>query len=376
MPQANVHQDHSSTSDTAALLGIDHVQFWVGNAKQAAYFYRHALGFSLAAYAGPETGVMDSASYVLRQGDIALVFTCALGPEGAIAAHVREHGDGVRDVAFRVRDAAKTYDVLRARGAQCAGQPSRVDNADGTLVRAAIATYGDTVHSLIERDAYRGVFLPGYQAREEGLTDNAGLGRIDHVVGNVGWNEMSQWVDHYVNVLGFHPFVSFDDSDISTDYTALRSVVVASPTEVIKLPINEPAAGKKRSQIEEYIDFYRGPGVQHLALTTADIIQSVRWLKAHGVEFLTPPATYYEHLGTRLEGLDLREDFEALKALGILIDRDEKGYLLQIFTKPFTDRPTLFFEIIQRRGSDSFGKGNFKALFEAIELEQARRNTL
>jgi 4-hydroxyphenylpyruvate dioxygenase len=279
-------------------------------------------------------------------------------------------------VAFRVRNVEKVYEALIARGAKAVMAPTVSEDAEGRVVRASVATYGDTIHTLIGRDDYAGAFLPGFQRRGEAQAIAGGLGRIDHVVGNVGWDEMNKWVEHYENVFGFHKFLSFDDTDISTEYTALRSVVVASPAESIKMPINEPAEGKKRSQIEEYIDFYRGPGVQHLALTTANIVQSVADLKARGVEFLEPPAAYYEQLTERLDGLDFKEDLEALKSQGILVDRDDKGYLLQIFTKPVTDRPTLFYEIIQRKGSDSFGKGNFKALFEAIEAEQARRGTL
>jgi 4-hydroxyphenylpyruvate dioxygenase len=275
-----------------------------------------------------------------------------------------------------VKNLDAAFAALEARGARLVERPTDVQDVHGRVRRASVGTYGDTIHSLIERDDYSGPFLPGFEARAPRETTPGGLGRIDHVVGNVGWDEMNPWVEHYTQVFGFHPFVSFDDKDISTEFTALRSVVVANPAENIKMPINEPAEGKKRSQIEEYIDYYRGPGVQHLALTTADIIATVARLKAAGVEFLEPPASYYEQLADRLSGLDFKEDIEALRPLGILVDRDEKGYLLQIFTKPMTDRPTLFFEIIQRKGSDSFGKGNFKALFEAIEAEQARRGTL
>lgn len=365
------------TNEPAAeLLGIDHVEFWVGNAKQAAFYYQHAFGFQVVAYAGPETGVKNRASYVLQQNDIRLVMTCSLVPDDAIAAHVQLHGDGVKDVVLRVRDVKAAYAALTGRGAPAVMAPEVVEDAQGRIERATVATYGDTVHSLINRDDYAGAFLPGYVQLEEPRSIAGGLGRIDHIVGNVGWNEMDKTVSFYESIFGFHQFVSFDDTDISTEYTALRSVVVASPKENIKFPINEPAEGKKRSQIEEYIDFYRGPGVQHLALTTADIVETVSRLKAQGVEFLEPPHAYYEHLTARLEGLDFKEDIERLKPLGILVDRDDKGYLLQIFTKPVTDRPTLFYEIIQRKGSDSFGKGNFKALFEAIEAEQARRGTL
>lgn len=358
------------------LLGIDHVEFWVGNAKQAAFYYQHAFGYQLVAYAGPETGLKDRCSYVMQQNDIRLVLTCPLGPEGPVAEHVKAHGDGVKDVVLRVKDVPAAYQALVARGATGLVDPGTTEDAQGRVHRATIATYGDTVHSLINRDDYAGAFLPGFEARETPKSIPGGLGRIDHIVGNVGWNEMDATVNFYQRIFGFHQFVSFDDKDISTDYTALRSVVVASPKENIKFPINEPAEGKKRSQIEEYIDFYGGPGVQHLALTTVDIVETVTRLKAQGVEFLEPPTAYYEHLVSRLEGLDFQEDIERLKPLGILVDRDEKGYLLQIFTKPVTDRPTLFYEIIQRKGSDSFGKGNFKALFEAIEAEQARRGNL
>ena len=366
----------SHAAQAVELVGFDFVELWVGNAKQAAYYYQHAFGFRCIAYAGPETGVKDRVSYVLRQNDVVVVLTCSLNPEGPIAEHVKLHGDGVRDVAFRVKDVDAVFAALVARGARPEAEPHTTEGPDGRVRRAAIQTYGETIHTLISRDDFAGAFLPGYEAREPHRSTPGGLGRIDHVVGNVGWNEMQSWVDHYVNIFGFHQFVSFDDTDISTDYTALRSVVVANPSESIKMPINEPAEGKKRSQIEEYIDFYRGPGVQHLALTTADICETVARLKAAGVEFLEPPASYYEQLVTRLDGLDFKEDIERLRPLGILVDRDDKGYLLQIFTKPLTDRPTLFFEIIQRKGSDSFGKGNFKALFEAIEAEQARRGTL
>lgn len=365
----------AANDQASELLGIDHVEFWVGNAKQAAFYYQHAFGFHVVAYAGPETGVMDRASYVMRQNEIQLVLTCSLSPDGPIAEHVKLHGDGVRDVVFRVKDVDAAYRALTGRGARGVEEPATREDAHGRVRRAAVGTYGDTIHGLISREDYAGAFLPGYEARGTGEAKGR-LGMLDHVVGNVGWNEMDQWVGHYTDVFGFHRFVSFDDSDISTEFTALRSVVVASPSETIKLPINEPAEGKKRSQIEEYIDFYRGPGVQHLALTTADIVATVADLKGRGVEFLDPPASYYEQLAERLGTMQLKEDLEALKSQGILVDCDDKGYLLQIFTKPLTDRPTVFIEIIQRRGSDSFGKGNFKALFEAIEAEQARRNTL
>ena len=358
------------------LLGIDHVEYWVGNAKQAAYYYKHAFGFQIVGYAGPETGRKGVVSYALQQNDIFFVLTTSLTPEGPIAEHVRLHGDGVRDIVFRVKDVQVAYDKLIKNGATSVMAPTVREDANGRVTLATIATYGDTVHTLINREDYAGPFLPQFEARETPAPVAGGLGRIDHIVGNVGWNEMGKWVDHYAKIFGWHQFVSFDDKDISTDFTALRSVVVANPNEIIKFPINEPAEGKKKSQIEEYIDFYHGPGVQHLALTTADICETVARLKANGVEFLEPPEAYYEHLAERLVGVDFKEDIERLKPLGILVDHDEKGYLLQIFTKPVTDRPTLFYEIIQRKGSDSFGKGNFKALFEAIEAEQGRRGNL
>jgi 4-hydroxyphenylpyruvate dioxygenase len=362
-------------AERVAPTGFHHLHFWVGNAKQAAHWHRMAMGFHQIAYAGPETGVKDRASYVLAQGDIRLVFSSPLGPDHPIAAFNAAHGDGVRDVAFVVPDVQAAFQAMVQGGAKPLSSPEWHEDAHGKAFVAVVGTYGDTVHTLIELAGYAGPFLPGYVAKEAPGAPT-GLGRIDHVVGNVGWNEMAKTASFYAEAFGFHPFLSFDDKDISTEFTALRSVVMASPNEAIKMPINEPAEGKKRSQIEEYIDFWGGPGVQHAALTTANIVHTVQELKSRGVEFLEPPATYYEQLAERLEGLALKEDLAALAKLGILVDRDDKGYLLQLFSKPLTDRPTFFYEIIQRRGSDSFGKGNFRALFESIEAEQARRGTL
>lgn len=367
----------ASEAAKVAPTGFHHLHFWVGNAKQAAHWHRLAMGFQQIAYSGPETGVKDKASYVLAQGDIRLVFSSALQADHEITRFVAAHGDGVRDVAMVVADAAASFQAMVAGGAKPLQEPTWVEDATGKVRVAVVGTYGDTVHTLVEVGAYAGPFLPGYQALV-GSGVPTGLGRLDHVVGNVGWNEMAKTAEFYAQAFGFHPFVSFDDKDISTEYTALRSVVMASPNEAVKLPINEPAEGKKKSQIEEYLDFWGGPGVQHAALATADIIKTVAELKARGVAFLEPPASYYEQLEVRLAALKLhlKEDLEALKRVGILIDCDDKGYLLQIFAKPMADRPTFFYEIIQRRGSDSFGKGNFKALFEAIEAEQGRRGTL
>jgi 4-hydroxyphenylpyruvate dioxygenase len=364
----------TAPTDRIAIHGTDHVEFWVGNAKQAAYFYQQAFGFQLVAYAGPETGVRDRASYVLQQQKIRFVLTTALLPDHAVSQHVLAHGDGVRDVALWVADAETAFRLATARGARPVREPHVIEDEHGRVTLATVATYGDTVHTFVQRDAYQGVFLPGYQPRQGLDAPSTGLEVVDHIVGNVGWNEMNTWVAFYQNVFGFHHFANFDDKDISTEFSALRSVVVANDNERIKFPINEPAEGKKKSQIEEYIQAYGGPGVQHLALSTRDILGTVRALKANGVAFLGTPDTYYDTLATRFEGLE--EDLNALKELGILVDRDEKGYMLQIFTKPLEDRPTLFFEIIQRKGSESFGKGNFKALFESIEREQERRGNL
>jgi 4-hydroxyphenylpyruvate dioxygenase len=363
----------SQAQNLVEITGNDYVEFYVGNAKQASFYYQKAFGFSLVAYAGPETGRRDAASYVLQQGKIRLVLTTPLSGDGFMADHICRHGDGVRDVAFTVKNTVKAYEIAVANGAKGLVAPNEIKDEFGTVMVATIGTYGDTVHTFVQRDGYKGAFLPGYVAKSR---ENPGTGllRIDHIVGNVEWDKMNEWADYYARTLGFHRFVSFDDKDINTEYTALRSVVVANPNELIKMPINEPAEGKKKSQIEEYIDFYGGAGVQHIAVETGDILATVKQLRANGVEFLDTPATYYENLLDRVG--PITEDIAALQAESILVDRDDAGYMLQIFTKPLEDRPTLFVEIIQRRGGRSFGKGNFKALFESIEREQALRGNL
>ena len=358
------------------LGGWDHVEFWVGNARQSAGFLAAAFGFDIVAYAGPETGVADCASYVLEQGSIRFVVTGALHPDSEVAAHVREHGDGVRDVAFVVDDAAAAYDAALARGATGVHPPMVREDDTGKLVTAAIATYGDTQHSFVERSAYSGVFGPGYKNDHlppRPVGPEVGLEKLDHVVANVEKGRLDKWVGFYERVLGFDQLIHFDDDQISTEYSALMSTVVWDGSKVV-LPINEPADGLKKSQIEEYLDFYGSPGVQHLALRTSDIITAVTALRARGVRFLEVPPAYYDDVRVRLAELDL--PWDELQRLGILIDRDQDGYLLQIFTETIADRPTVFFEIIQREGAKGFGAGNFKALFEAIEREQDRRGNL
>jgi 4-hydroxyphenylpyruvate dioxygenase len=354
----------------------DHLHFYVGNARQAAHFYVTAFGFDLLAFAGPETGVRDRASYVLQQGELRFVLTSPLGPDGPIADFIRRHGDGVADVALRVPDARAAFDAARTGGAIVVAEPVETRDDHGSVVTAAIRTYGDTIHTFIQREGYSGVFLPHFVPRssEARAPKPVGLLRIDHVVGNVGWNEMERWADYYGRAFGFTQLVSFDDHDISTEYTALRSKVMSDAARRVKFPINEPAEGKKKSQIEEYLDFFGGAGVQHVAIATDDIVATVRGLRANGVELLQTPSTYYDALPSRVG--EIGEDFEVLRELSILVDRDDLGYMLQIFTKPLQDRPTLFFELIQRKGSLSFGKGNFKALFVSIEEEQAKRGTL
>ncbi len=355
------------------LRRLHHIEFCVGNAKQASYYYRNAFGFSQVAYAGLETGERERTSYVLRQGEAALVLTTPLHPDSPLSEHIRKHGDGVLDVAFEVSDADRAFAQAVASGAQPAVEPRTLGDGRGKVRQAAIHTYGDTIHSLISFNGYSGPFLPGFEAVElQGK--NAGLLRVDHLVGNVELGRMNPWADWYSRVCGFHRYMSFDDRDISTEYSALMSIVMSNDSSEFKMPINEPAPGRRKSQIEEYLEFYRGPGVQHIALMTADIIRTVTSLRANGVEFLEVPRTYYEALRGRVGRID--EAIEAIRDLGILVDRDDEGYLLQIFTKPAEDRPTLFFEIIQRKGSRGFGKGNFRALFEAIEREQARRGNL
>jgi 4-hydroxyphenylpyruvate dioxygenase len=357
-------------------LQFDHLELYVGNAKQAAHFYCAALGFMPLAYAGPETGIMDRASYVVAQANLHIVLTSTLRPTGAIAEHVARHGDGVRDVALRTTDAREAFERATARGATAIEPPAERHDEHGSAVVASIATYGETVHTFVERENYHGPWLPGYREWTHGVRSphNVGLLHVDHCVGNVGWNELDTWVSFYERVFGFRQLVSFDDKDISTEFTALRSIVMTDSRHVIKLPINEPAKGRKRSQIEEYLDAYGGPGVQHIAVATSDIIQTVRALRANGVELLETPGTYYDGLAERIGAID--EDVAVLRELDILVDRDDAGYMLQIFSKPLADRPTVFFEFIQRRGSLSFGKGNFKALFVSIEAEQAKRGNL
>jgi len=366
---------YQHAGDFLPLNGTDYVEFYVGNAKQAAYYYKAAFGFQSLAYSGLETGVKDRASYVLAQDKIRLVFTTPLNSANPINQHLAKHGDGVKVIALWVDDARKSFEETVKRGAKPFMEPTVEKDDDGEVVRSGIYTYGETVHLFVERKNYKGVFLPGYKAMTSNFNPKpVGLKYIDHMVGNVGWNEMNNWVEYYEKVMGFVNLLSFDDKMISTEYSALMSKVMSNGNGRIKFPINEPAEGKKKSQIEEYIDFYEGQGVQHLALATDNIIETVSELKSRGVEFLTVPDTYYEEVLDRVGKID--EDIKALAKLGILVDRDDEGYLLQIFTKPVEDRPTLFYEIIQRKGAQSFGAGNFKALFESIEREQARRGTL
>jgi 4-hydroxyphenylpyruvate dioxygenase len=362
-------------TDFLPLKGTDHLEFYVGNARQAAYFYRAAFGMSLIAYAGPETGRRDRASYVLQQGKIRFVLTTALRSDSEIAAHVHRHGDGVKAIALWVDDARSAWLETTSRGAVSVQEPTEASDADGRVVIASIAAYGDTIHTFVERKDYRGAFFPGYQAiAEDPIARPVGLLHVDHIVGNVGWNAMNEWVDFYGHVMGFSLYQHFDDNDISTEYSALMSKVMANGNGYVKFPINEPAEGRRKSQIEEYLDFYDGPGVQHMALATDDIVATVTAMQRQGVSFLTVPHSYYAELQDRVGKID--EPIEELERLGILVDRDNEGYMLQIFTRPVEDRPTVFFEIIQRKGSKSFGKGNFKALFEAIEREQASRGNL
>ncbi len=362
-------------TDSFPINGTDHLEFYVGNAKQSALYYQAAMGFQVVAYAGPETGLRDRASYVLEQNKVRLVLTSALHPEHEIAQHVHLHGDGVKVLALWVDDAEKAYNTAMERGAESAFAPHTERDEHGEVVLAAIKTYGDTIHTFVERRAYHGPFLPGYVARTNAYPSKpVGLKYVDHCVGNVELGGMNKWVNFYQDVMGFKLLITFDDDDISTEYTALMSKVVSNGNGYIKFPINEPAKGLKKSQIEEYLDFYRSAGVQHIAVATDDILATVSQMRQNGVEFLQVPETYYEDVPTRVG--PIHEDLKDLQALNILIDRDEDGYLLQIFTKPVQDRPTVFYEIIQRQGAKSFGKGNFKALFEAIEREQELRGTL
>ncbi|MEL4306789.1 4-hydroxyphenylpyruvate dioxygenase [Joostella sp. CR20] len=370
-----LNKEIEAAADFLPLLGTDFVELYVGNAKQAAHYYQSAWGFQSVAYAGLETGRKDSVSYVLQQDKIRIVLTSPLNEGGDINRHIEKHGDGVKVVALWVDDATKSYEETTKRGAKSYMEPKTIEDEHGKVVLSGIHTYGETVHVFVERSAYKGAFMPGYKAWNPDFKPaSVGLKYIDHMVGNVGWNEMKKWCEFYANVMGFAQLVSFDDKDISTDYTALMSKVMSNGNGRIKFPINEPAEGKKKSQIEEYIEFYNGAGVQHIALATDNIIETVQQLKNRGVEFLTVPETYYDTVLDRVGEID--EELEPLKQLGILIDRDDEGYLLQLFTKPILDRPTMFIEIIQRKGAKSFGKGNFKALFEAIEREQEMRGTL
>jgi 4-hydroxyphenylpyruvate dioxygenase len=367
--------DQALEKDFLPLNGTDYIEFYVGNARQAAYYFQSAFGFQPLAHAGLETGLHDRESYVVVQDKIRLVLTSPLIKDTEIGRHIDQHGDGVRVVALWVDNATLAYQETVQRGARSYMEPTTLEDESGKVVCSGIHTYGDTVHVFVERKAYTGVFLPGFKEwKPEYQPAEVGLRYVDHMVGNVGWGEMNTWVNFYAKVMGFNQLVSFDDKDISTDYTALMSKVMSNGNGRIKFPINEPAEGKKKSQVEEYLDFYGGPGIQHIAVATNDILATVQALRERGVEFLQVPKTYYDDLLSRVGDID--EDLSELRELGILVDRDDEGYLLQLFTKPIMPRPTLFFEIIQRKGAVSFGKGNFKALFEAIEREQELRGTL
>lgn len=364
-----------SSIDFLPLNGTDHIEFYVSNAKQSAYYYQSAFGFQLVAYAGLETGLRDRTSYVLQQDKIRLVLTSPLTPDSAISEHIKKHGDGVKVLALWVDDAEQSFYETVKRGAKPYQAPQTLSDDYGEVKTASICTYGDTIHTFVERRNYKGAFMPGFVARQSNFSiQPIGLKYVDHCVGNVELGAMNEWVNFYENVMGFKLLITFDDNDISTEYTALMSKVVSNGNGYVKFPINEPAQGRKKSQIEEYIDFYKGAGVQHIAVATDDILHTVGELRRRGVEFLYVPENYYEDLIERVGFID--EDIVALRNLNILVDRDDEGYLLQIFTKPVQDRPTVFYEIIQRKGAKSFGKGNFKALFESIEREQALRGTL
>ncbi|MFZ1323379.1 MAG: 4-hydroxyphenylpyruvate dioxygenase [Ignavibacteria bacterium] len=370
-------QDTDTAKDFLPLKRIDHLEFYCGNAKQSSFFYQYVMGFKLTGYSGLETGNREKTSYLLEQGKIKFVLSSPLTDDNFIAEHHKKHGDGVRDIAMEVDDATKSYFETTSRGAKSVLEPTEFKDENGVIIRSAIQTYGDTIHSFIERKNYNGLFMPGFVSADHktvaGIKDT-GLKAVDHIVGNVELGTMNDWVKFYAHTMGFNQLISFDDKDISTDFTALMSKVMQNGTGKIKFPINEPAKGKKKSQIEEYLDFYKSAGAQHIAMSTANILDTVNELKCRGLEFLTVPTTYYRELVDRVGKID--EDISELEKLGILVDRDEDGYLLQIFSKPIEDRPTVFFEIIQRKGARSFGKGNFKALFEAIEREQELRGTL
>jgi 4-hydroxyphenylpyruvate dioxygenase len=362
--------------DHLGLQDIDYIEFYVGNAKQAAYFYQNVFGFELVGYSGLETGNRNSISYLIQQGNIRFVLTSPLNSNSPIAQHVMKHGDGVKDLTMLVSDVDRAYEETLKRGAKGVLEPCNLKDEKGTIRKAAIAAYGETIHTFINRDNYSGTFLPGFVSMKSPIKDiePVGIQFVDHVVGNVELGKMNEWVNFYKDVMGFTQYISFDDKDISTEYSALMSKVMAGGRGYIKFPINEPAAGKKKSQIDEYLEYYEGPGVQHIALLTGDIIKTVTLLQEKGLEFLHAPASYYEELGNRVGHID--EPIKDIAKLGILVDRDDEGYLLQIFSKPVVDRPTLFYEIIQRKGARGFGKGNFKALFEAIEKEQEKRGNL
>lgn len=368
-PEEMAYDDH------LGLIDIDHVELFVNNAKQAAHYYQTCFGFELVAYRGLETGIRDKTSYLLQQGNIRFVLTSPLTSESPIAAHCKKHGDAVKDVAMTVANVELAYKECIKRGARGVQEPTEISDENGTIIHAAIATYGDTIHSFVDRSRYKEKFWPGFQDKTANLkTEDVGLQFVDHCVGNVELGKMNHWVDFYKDILGFEQYIHFDDNDIATEYSALMSKVMAGGRGRIKFPINEPADGQRKSQIEEYLDFNGGPGVQHVAMLTDDIVATVEKLQKNGVEFLTVPTTYYQTLESRVGKID--ENIDDLQRLGILVDRDDEGYLLQIFTKPVTDRPTLFYEIIQRKGARGFGVGNFKALFEAIEREQERRGNL
>ncbi len=361
--------------DFLPLQGTDYVEFYVGNAKQAAHFYKTAFGFQSLAYAGPETGMKDKVSYVIRQNKLTFVLTTPLRTDNPIADHIYKHGDGVKFLSLKVEDATDAWEQTTQRGGKSYMEPTTLTDTDGEVVISGIHTYGETVHLFIERKNYNGIFMPGFKKWESSYNPaSTGLQYVDHCVGNVGWNQMNPWVKFYEDVMGFRNILSFDDKDISTEYSALMSKVMSNGNGFVKFPINEPAEGKKKSQVEEYLDFYNGEGVQHVAIATKNIIETVEDLKSRGIEFLNIPSSYYDTVLDRVGTID--EDLQPLRDLGILIDRDDEGYLLQIFTKPLEDRPTLFFEIIQRKGAKSFGKGNFKALFESLEREQDLRGNL
>ncbi len=365
----------ADAQDFLPINGTDFVEFYVGNAKQAAHFYKTAFGFESYAYCGLETGNKEYCSYVVKQDKIKLVLTSPFNPDSEISHHIRRHGDGVKVIALWVDDARKAFEETTKRGAEVVMEPTVMKDENGEIVKASIKTYGDTIHTFVERKNYKGVFMPGFEKWESEYNPGTkGLKFIDHMVGNVGLGEMNKWASFYANTMGFANLITFDDKDISTQYTALMSKVMTNGNGRIKFPINEPAKGLKKSQVEEYLDFYGGPGCQHIAVATDDIVFTISEMRKSGVEFLHVPGTYYDTVAARVG--TIAEDLAILKSLGIMVDRDEDGYLLQIFTKPVEDRPTLFFEIIQRKGAKSFGKGNFQALFESIEAEQERRGTL